>query len=181
MGRVVSAHIQHEAQTKKHKIYKAAAIHCVTILPPSVHCTTIHCIAALYSIHLSHCSLHQPCPHSLSYQMARVKQTSRKTVGGKNPHYKEQLLAMVRGGYGICERPITRQLPLGPRRGIKKPHRYHPGTIALREIRRFQKGTELLNTVSCSRTSRPTYRGHTTCQMILSRQSRATRDLCLIR
>ena len=27
---------------------------------------------------------------------------------------------------------------------MKKPHRYCPGTIALREIRRFQKTTELL-------------------------------------
>lgn len=28
--------------------------------------------------------------------------------------------------------------------GIKKPHRYRPGTVALREIRRYQKTTELL-------------------------------------
>ena len=28
--------------------------------------------------------------------------------------------------------------------GVKKPHRYRPGTVALREIRRYQKGTELL-------------------------------------
>ncbi len=28
--------------------------------------------------------------------------------------------------------------------GVKKPHRFRPGTIALREIRRFQKTTELL-------------------------------------
>ena len=27
---------------------------------------------------------------------------------------------------------------------LKKPHRYRPGTVALREIRRFQKSTELL-------------------------------------
>ena len=27
---------------------------------------------------------------------------------------------------------------------MKKPHRYRPGTVALREIRRFQKTTELL-------------------------------------
>ena len=26
----------------------------------------------------------------------------------------------------------------------KKPHRYRPGTVALREIRRYQKSTELL-------------------------------------
>merc|ERR1712008_444878 len=28
--------------------------------------------------------------------------------------------------------------------GVKKPHRYRPGTGALREIRRYQKSTELL-------------------------------------
>ena len=29
-------------------------------------------------------------------------------------------------------------------RGVKKPHRYRPGTVALREIRRYQKSTDLL-------------------------------------
>ena len=28
--------------------------------------------------------------------------------------------------------------------GVRKPHRYRPGTVALREIRRYQKSTELL-------------------------------------
>ena len=28
--------------------------------------------------------------------------------------------------------------------GIKQPHRYHPGMVALREIRRYQKSRELL-------------------------------------
>ena len=28
--------------------------------------------------------------------------------------------------------------------GIKKPHRFRPGTVALREIRKYQKSTELL-------------------------------------
>ncbi|GAA50485.1 histone H3 [Clonorchis sinensis] len=28
--------------------------------------------------------------------------------------------------------------------GVKKPHRYRPGTVALRETRRYQKSTELL-------------------------------------
>ena len=29
-------------------------------------------------------------------------------------------------------------------KSVRKPHRYRPGTIALREIRRFQKSTDLL-------------------------------------
>ncbi len=28
--------------------------------------------------------------------------------------------------------------------GIKKPHRYRPGTVALREIRKYQKSTDSL-------------------------------------
>lgn len=28
--------------------------------------------------------------------------------------------------------------------GVKKPHRYRPGTVALREIRRYQKSADLL-------------------------------------
>ena len=35
--------------------------------------------------------------------------------------------------------------PLG---GVKKPHRYRPGTVALREIRKFQKSTELVSYVA---------------------------------
>merc|ERR1712226_1438429 len=31
-----------------------------------------------------------------------------------------------------------------PLEASKKPHRYRPGTVALREIRRYQKSTELL-------------------------------------
>ena len=31
----------------------------------------------------------------------------------------------------------------GAQGGIKKPHHYHPGTVALQEIHRFQKSTDL--------------------------------------
>jgi len=30
------------------------------------------------------------------------------------------------------------------RAGVRKPHRYRPGTVALREIRKYQKSTDLL-------------------------------------
>ena len=38
---------------------------------------------------------------------------------------------------------VHRKVPLAVG-GVKKPHRYRPGTVALREIRRYQKSTELL-------------------------------------
>ena len=62
--------------------------------------------------------------------MARTKQTARKSVGGKTP--RKQLASYA----ARKSAPATG--------GVKKPHRYRPGTVALREIRRYQKSTELL-------------------------------------
>ena len=63
--------------------------------------------------------------------MARTKQTSRKTnVSGKVPR-KE-----------LSAKTAKKSAPLTG--GVKKPHRFKPGTVALREIRKFQKSTELL-------------------------------------
>ncbi|MBW0550278.1 hypothetical protein O181_089993 [Austropuccinia psidii MF-1] len=62
--------------------------------------------------------------------MARTKQTARKSTGGKAP--RKQLAAKA----ARKSAPTTG--------GVKKPHRYRPGTVALREIRRYQKSTELL-------------------------------------
>ena len=48
------------------------------------------------------------------------------------------------GGKGI-RGPSNTGRNKGPATGgVKKPHRYRPGTVALREIRQFQKSTELL-------------------------------------
>lgn len=44
---------------------------------------------------------------------------------------------------GSPTKPIKTHKPNG-RGGIKKPHRFRPGTVALREIRRYQKSTDLL-------------------------------------
>ncbi|KLJ09374.1 histone H3 [Blastomyces silverae] len=62
--------------------------------------------------------------------MARTKQTARKSTGGKVPRKQLASKAARKGP------PSTG--------GVKKPHRYKPGTVALREIRRYQKSTELL-------------------------------------
>lgn len=65
--------------------------------------------------------------------MARTKQTSRKTVGGKIPPKAPRKHLAKK-----AKRP-----PPGCG-GVKKPHRYRPGTVALREIRKYQKSTDLL-------------------------------------
>ena len=65
--------------------------------------------------------------------MARTKQTARKsTTGGKAP--RKQLLASK----------AARKSAPSTSGGVKKPHRFRPGTVALREIRKYQKSTELL-------------------------------------
>jgi histone H3 len=62
--------------------------------------------------------------------MARTKQTARKQTGAKAPRKQ------------IGSKAARKSAPISG--GVKKPHRYRPGTVALREIRKFQKSTELL-------------------------------------
>ena len=72
--------------------------------------------------------------------MARVKQTSRKTVPGKALRITE----VFRKGKTPRSAGTAHRAALGKIAGVKKPHRYRPGTVALREIRRFQKTTDVL-------------------------------------
>ena len=65
-----------------------------------------------------------------SSTMARTKQTARKSTGGKAPRKQ------------LATKAARKSAPATG--GVKKPHRYRPGTVALREIRRYQKSTELL-------------------------------------
>uniref|UniRef100_A0A8C1LCI0 Histone H3 n=1 Tax=Cyprinus carpio TaxID=7962 RepID=A0A8C1LCI0_CYPCA len=62
--------------------------------------------------------------------MARTKQTARKSTGGKAPRKQ------------LATKAARKSAPATG--GVKTPHRYRPGTVALREIRRYQKSTELL-------------------------------------
>jgi len=62
--------------------------------------------------------------------MARTKQTARKSTGGKAPRHDLAKMAARKAA------PVTG--------GVKRPHRFRPGTVALREIRAYQKTTNLL-------------------------------------
>jgi histone H3 len=83
---------------------------------------------------------HQPLRHltnplfqqtnHLPSNMARTKQTARKSTGGKAPRKQ------------LATKAARKSAPATG--GVKKPHRYRPGTVALREIRRYQKSTDLL-------------------------------------
>ncbi|KAF8344341.1 histone-fold-containing protein [Cantharellus anzutake] len=63
--------------------------------------------------------------------MARTKQTARKSTGGKAPRKQ------------LSTKQAKKSAP-STTGGVKKPHRFRPGTVALREIRKYQKSTELL-------------------------------------
>ena len=65
-----------------------------------------------------------------SIAMARTKQTARKSTGGKAPRKQ------------LATKAARKSAPATG--GVKKPHRFRPGTVALREIRKYQKSTELL-------------------------------------
>ena len=67
--------------------------------------------------------------------MPRTKRTARKSTGGKAPR---QYLA-------------RKAAQKNPTAGVKKPHRFRPGTVALREIRKYQKSSELLIRCACVR------------------------------
>jgi histone H3 len=59
-----------------------------------------------------------------------ILQTARKSTGGKAPRKQ------------LATKAARKSAPTTG--GVKKPHRYRPGTVALREIRRYQKSTDLL-------------------------------------
>ena len=65
---------------------------------------------------------------------------------GKASHKPPQAKAQPKKMKGVSKATKTKgkKLPASQQGQQKKPHRYHPGTVALREIRRYQKSTELL-------------------------------------
>jgi len=62
--------------------------------------------------------------------MARTKHTARKATNGHAPRKQ------------LATKAARQKAPVSG--GVKKPHRFRPGTVALREIRKYQKSTELL-------------------------------------
>ena len=57
--------------------------------------------------------------------MARTKQTARKSTGAKAPRKQ------------LASKAARKSTPATG--GVKKPHSFRPGTVALREIRKYKK------------------------------------------
>ena len=88
--------------------------------------------------------------------MARTKQTPRNPVlerpstavgsdmQGKRMPTKPTTKKVIKGGKQPCKHISHNKLKCTTTGGIKKPHRYCPGLLTLREIRRYQQSTESL-------------------------------------
>ena len=66
--------------------------------------------------------------------MARTKQTARKATAGTASKAPRKTV--------LGDKAARKSAPSVS--GLKKPHRFRPGTVALREIKKYQKSTELL-------------------------------------
>ena len=81
--------------------------------------------------------------------MARTKQTARKSTGGKAPRKQ------------LATKAARKSAPATG--GVKKPHRYRPGTVALREIRKYAYSSPLYHRLAsfrvrkCMRRAVPSY------------------------
>ncbi len=80
--------------------------------------------------------------------MARVKQTSRLSTGGKAPRGQISARAAQenKAAQDAAKTKLKSRRKTAPAEGGSRPpgHRFRPGTVALREIRKYQKSTDLL-------------------------------------
>ena len=98
------------------------------------------------------------CKHNPFSALATATRQSAKAAKRKLPPQDEwNEWKRARKGSNSVGKAPHKQLPLNlPKKkpgskskpaftgAIKKPHRFHPGTVALQQIRRYQKSTELL-------------------------------------
>ncbi|AFP65417.1 histon H3 (nucleomorph) [Chroomonas mesostigmatica CCMP1168] len=80
--------------------------------------------------------------------MARTKQTARKSTGGKmnkkiitGKASRKSITGKASKKFSSVEKKTKN---ISNNEESKKGHRYRPGTVALREIRKYQKSTDLL-------------------------------------
>lgn len=88
--------------------------------------------------------------------MARTKQTLRRNIDNSVPQKGSCQLVVPVPQKGP-RKELASKARVGAQGGLHRPHRFRPGTVALREIRRYQKSTELLiRTLPFSRLVRET-------------------------
>ena len=96
-------------------------------------------VCSFSSFTSSPANLHRHWSNFLSLTMARTKQTAaniKRFKDGKDPRKRPPRKHHA-------TKPAKIALP-SSNGGVRKKQRYRPGTVALREIRRYQKSTDLL-------------------------------------
>ena len=76
-------------------------------------------------------------PGQRTASLKAIQEELRKTLARK----KAEECAAQAAKAAKAARKSSVKVPKG---GVKKPHRFRPGTVALKEIRRYQKSTDLL-------------------------------------
>ena len=76
--------------------------------------------------------------------MERPTTAMGSDVQGKRIPSKPPSRKTIKGGKQPCKHLLHKSLKHSTTGGIKKPHRYHPGLLALQEIRRYQQTTDSL-------------------------------------
>ncbi|KAF1930236.1 histone-fold-containing protein, partial [Didymella exigua CBS 183.55] len=107
-------------------------VHCIAcIVGASTWCTcrSLLAVVATSARHTTSLPLRITLSHIRTLQHI-TNTTAGKSTGGKAPRKQ------------LASKAARKSAPSTG--GVKKPHRYKPGTVALREIRRYQKSTELL-------------------------------------
>ncbi|KAG7480254.1 histone [Solea senegalensis] len=79
---------------------------------------------------------------SASYCEYEENREERNTFLTTSNRLRRSVISTSHGSYQLATKAARKSAPSTG--GVKKPHRYRPGTVALREIRRYQKSTELL-------------------------------------
>jgi histone H3 len=123
-----AVHLHPTADAVSPKIFAIPPCFCLLQMPAPRHRPSIHSSHPISNFK----SFDRAAPPALSQlsPMARTKQTARKSTGGKAPRKQ------------LATKAARKSAPATG--GVKKPHRFRPGTVALREIRKYQKSTELL-------------------------------------
>ena len=76
----------------------------------------------------------KPKPSTSSRSVREVQEELRRVLAKKKEEQRAAKAAKAAKKSGVK----------APKGGVKKPHRFQPGTVALKEILRYQKSTELL-------------------------------------
>lgn len=86
----------------------------------------------------------KPLPASSHRELAKREHlTPAKPAKGHKAERRGRKSSTPQKAAAAIKRPRSAMIPAA-HGGIKKPHRFKPGTVALREIRKYQKGGELL-------------------------------------